>query len=92
MDPLTQLTNPLDPVSIDVNCTILSQPLVMISWSTGGISNATQLQFPTGFRGPSVSQLTVVSSDLAGTHVFNCSGVIGGVQSIGSAIINAYSK
>lgn len=90
--PSPLLVDPLVSTPFNITCVIPSHPLVMITWDTGSIP-FTQLQLPTGFNGPvAESLLTINSSNLAGTHFFNCSGQLDGVVSTETAVVNAYSK
>ena len=49
-------------------------------------------QVPVGFRGPSVSELTVNSGELSGRSLFNCSAQLNEEQRRASVIVNAFSE
>lgn len=60
-------------------------------WAIGSIPSVIR-QLPVGFRGPSVSELSLNSGDLSGKLAFNCSAELFGNISIATAIVNAYCK
>ena len=91
VNPDTQLVDPLLSFNFTITCTIPSHPLVNITWAVGSIPSVTR-QLPVGFRGPSVSELSLNSGDLSGTLAFNCSAELSGNISNATATVNAYCK
>ena len=93
VSPVTQLVNPFVPSSINITCTVPSHPLVEITWIDAISGNSIDVnQLPVGFRGPSVSQLNLNTSDLNGTHLFNCTAELSQYVTTATARVNAYSK
>ena len=83
--------DPLLSFNFTITCTIPSHPLVNITWTVGNIPSITR-QLPVGFRGPSVSELSLNSSLLSGRQTFNCSAELFGSISTATAIVNAFCK
>ena len=85
--------NPFVPSSINITCTVSSHPLVEITWIDGINGNTIDVnQLAVGFRGPSISQLNLNTSDLNGTHLFNCTAELSQYVSTATAMVNAYSE
>ena len=85
--------NPFVPSSINITCTISSHPLVEITWIDGTSGTTIDVnQKAVGFRGPSVSQLNLNTSDLNGTHFFNCTAELSQYVTTATATVDAYSE
>ena len=84
----TDPVNPLMPEILTLTCTVNSQPLTNITWDVGNVP-VTIRQSPVGFRGPSLSSLSVNSSLLSGSVSFSCRGNDTVNE---TTVINAFSK
>ena len=84
----TDPVNPLMPEILTLTCTVNSQPLTNITWDVGNVP-VTIRQSPVGFRGPSLSSLSVNSSLLSGSVSFSCHGNDTVNE---TTVINAFSK
>lgn len=93
-EPVVSITLflPTTPPNITLNCTVTSTPIAQITWVTTGTNNVLQLQLPTGFREPSMSQLTVITSELVGVNTFTCVGTLGRKMTNASAVVNIFGE